>query len=144
MHARIQIENAMVAALQLGVTAMVQAGRIWVYQQDELPIVGVYTNSEADSQDDGTFDAISRELDLVCEVVAQGVDGTTVNQSLNDVAVEIETVLGANRQVLGILDCVPATWTVELNSEAETVTGKAVMEFAVLYRTAIGDPENIT
>ena len=142
-HARQQIQDAMVTALELGVTATVQAGRIWIYQESELPILGVYTNEEADSQDDGSFDAIGRTLELVCEAVAQGVDGNTVNNALNAIAVEVETVLGTQRTVLGILDCVPAAWSVELSSEAETVTGKALMGFEIDYRTAIGAPEVI-
>jgi thiamine biosynthesis protein ThiC len=142
-HARIQIQDALVAAMQLGVTATVNPGRIWIYQESELPIVGVYTASEEDSQDDGTFDAIGRTLDLVCEVVAQGVDGNTVNNALNDVAVEVETVLGVNREIVNVLDVMPESWEVDLSSEAETVTGKAVMTFTVLYRTAIGSPETI-
>jgi hypothetical protein len=142
-HARTQIQDAMVAALQLGVTATVQSGRIWTYQQAELPIVGVYTNEEAQEQDDGTFDVIGRTLELVCEAVAQGADGNAVVDSLNDIAVQVETVLGGERQVLGILDCIPAAWTVELSSEAETVTAKGLMGFEVLYRTAIGAPETI-
>ena len=142
-HARQQILDAAVTVLELGVTATVQSGRVWTLQEGELPIVGVYTNSEELSQDDGTFDAIGRSLELVCEVTAQGVDGATVNSSLNDVAVEIETVLGANRQMLGVLDIVPGAYDVEMSSEAETVTGKGVTTFDVMYRTAIGSPETI-
>ena len=143
-HARTQIQDAMDAALQTDVTlATVTAGRIWVYQQGELPVVGVYTNEEVDSLDEGTFDAIGRELELICEVVAQGVDGNTVDNTLNDIAVQVETALGLEREVLGILDCVPSAWAAELTTEGETVTGKGVMGFNVLYRTAIGSPETI-
>jgi hypothetical protein len=142
-HARTQILDAMVAALQLGVTVTVQSGRIWTYQQNELPIVGVYTNEEAQDQDDGTFDAIGRTLELVVEAVAQGVDGNAVVDSLNVIAAEVETILGGERQVLGILDCIPAAWAVELSSEAETVTAKGLIGFEILYRTAIGAPGTI-
>jgi hypothetical protein len=142
-HARTQIQDAMVIALDAGVTATVQSGRVWTYQQEELPIVGVYANDEEQSVDDGSFDAIGRNLELVCEIVAQAIDGATVNDALNVVATEIETTLGSQRQALGIMDCTPATWTVEVNSEAETVTAKALMGFEVLYRTAIGTPEVI-
>jgi hypothetical protein len=143
-HARIQIQDAMVAALVTDVSlATVKAGRVWVYQSGELPVVGVYTNEEAQSLDDGSFDAIGRELELICEVVAQGVDGNTVDIALNAVAVQIEESLGDERHVLGILDCVPAAWSAEFSTEGETVTGKGVMGFSVLYRTAIGSPETI-
>ena len=143
MHARQQIQDAMVTALQFAATVTVQAGRVWIYQPVELPIVGVYTNEEADSLDEGTFDAIGRELALVCELVAEGTDGDTVNSTLNAMASEVETILGTQRQVLGILDCVPGAYAVEMSSESENVKGKAIMEFTVLYRTAIGSPETI-
>ena len=143
MHARQQIQDAMVTALQFTATVTVQAGRVWIYQPVELPIVGVYTNEEADSQDDGTFDAIGRELALVCEIVAEGTDGNTVDITLNDIASEVETILGAQRQVLGILDCIPTAWAVEMSTESENVKGKAIMEFTVLYRTEIGQPDVI-
>ena len=145
MHARQQIREAMVQALQMDVSlATVNEGRIWAYQQTELPIIGVYTNEEAQSLDEGTFDAIGRELELVCEVVAQGVDGNTVVDTLDAIAVQVEESLGDEREVLGILDCVPAAWSVELSTEGETVTGTALMGFSVLYRTAIGSPETIS
>ena len=145
-HARTQIQDAMVSALGLGVSIPVQAGRVYTLQQPELPLVGVCTNEELMSLNDGdgaSFDAIGRELELICEVVAQGADGVTVNDSLNNVAVEIETTMGDERNVLGIIDCVPSAWSVEMSAEGETVTGKAIMGFNVLYRTAIGSPENI-
>jgi len=143
-HARIEIQDAMVAALQPDVDlATVKAGRVWVYQPGELPVVGVYTNEEAQSLDEGTFDAIGRELELICEVVAQGVDGNTVDIALNAIAAQIETSLGDERHVLGILDCLPAAWSAEMTTEGDTITGKGVMSFSVLYRTAIGSPETI-
>jgi thiamine biosynthesis protein ThiC len=142
-HARQQIQDEAVSLLDVGVTATVQSERVWITQESELPIVGVYTNTEEMSQDDGTFTAIGRTLELVCELVVQGVDGATVNSSLNAIAVEVETVLGANREMLGVLDVVPQAWDVEQNTEGDTVTGKGVMVFEVLYRTAIGAPETI-
>jgi hypothetical protein len=142
-HARTQIKDAMVSALQLGMSVTVQPGRIWTYQESELPIVGVYDGEEAQEQDDGTFDAIGRTLDLSCEIVLQAVDGNTADDALNALAAEIETVLGGERQVLGILDCVPVTWTTEASSEAETVTAKGLIGFEILYRTAIGAPDTI-
>ena len=143
-HARTQIQDEMVAALQVDVNlATVQAGRIWVYQPEELPIVGVYTNNESQSLDDGSFDAIGRELELVCECVAQASDGNSVETILNNIAEQIEQSLGDERNVLGILDCVPAEWVVEMSTEGDTVTGKAGLGFSVLYRTAIGSPETI-
>ena len=142
-HARTQIEDAMLAALQFPGTMTVQAGRVYIYTPEELPIVGLYANEESDSLDDGSFDAIGRELNLVCEVVVQGTSGKIVNDSLNDIAALIETTLGQQRQALGILDCVPNDWDPVLTTEGETVTGKGVLEFNVLYRTAIGSPETI-
>ena len=133
----------MLAALQFPGTMTVQAGRVYIYTQLELPLVGLYTNEETDSLDDGSFDAIGRELNLVCEVVVQGTSGKAVNDSLNDIASLIETTLGQERQSLGILDCVPNSWAADMTTEGETVTGKGVLEFSVLYRTAIGSPETI-
>ena len=142
-HARTQIEVEMLTALQFPGTMTVQAGRVYIYTPQELPIVGLYTNEETQSLDDGSFDAIGRELNLVCEIVAQGTSGQAVNDSLNDIASLIETTLGQERQALGILDCVPSAWAAEITTEGETVTGKGVIEFSVLYQTAIGSPDTI-
>lgn len=147
MHARQQIQDAVVAALQLGLTDTVVAGRIWMVQEFELPLVGVYTNSETDTLDDGGTmgdpGAIYRTLELACEIRVQGVDGVTANNALNDIAAEVETVMGTQRQAVGVLDILPVTWEVTMDTGGETVTGTGLMGFEVLYRTAVGLPETI-
>jgi hypothetical protein len=142
-HARQQIRDAVVTALTGNVSATVVPTRAWIVQTDELPVVLVYTNSEADSLDDpgASFEALSRILELVTEIVVTG--PTTNADQLDDLAAEVETLLGANRELAGVLDMVPESSEVVETTEGEQVISRLVLTFATQYRTAVGSPETI-
>lgn len=144
MHARARIRDAIVLELQ-GIAATVQADRIWILQVDELPLVGVYTDSEAQTLDaeGASFDAIDRVLDVSCDVAVVRDDGAASMNALDVLAGQIETALGANRNLLGIMDIVPAEMEVTQSSEGDQIVSRMVLTFAVMYRTAIGAPEVI-
>jgi len=142
-HARQQIRDAVTAAL-VSVTATVQKQRIWVLQQDELPLVGVYTGTEEDSLDEGaSFGALFRSLEVKIDLAVSGSTGEQSMNALDDLAVEVETDLGINRQMVGILDLMPVSSDVEQSTEGDSVTSRMTLTFEAMYRTVIGFPEII-
>jgi hypothetical protein len=148
MHARQQIRDAAVAALNGNITATVVPERIWILQTDELPLVGVYTQSEANSLDEqgaamGQPTTIYRELELTCDIAVTGATGALSASHLDDLAEEIERELGASRKLAGAMDTVPASWEVEQSQESEQIVSRATLVFTVMYRTAIGAADTL-
>ena len=144
-HARQQIREAVATALttDLAGTATVTEGRTWIQQQPELPHVSVYTVTEESDQDQTSFDALYRELALVCEITVKGVDGNAASDALDVLAESIEQSLGTRRQVIGIQDLYPESWDVTLTSDGDQVNGAASLTYSCQYRTVIGQPDLI-
>jgi hypothetical protein len=143
-HARKQIRDAAVSALS-GITPRVVPHRVWIQQDTELPLVGVYTSDEASSLDEegAAFTALNRITSLVMEIAVSDADGKTGMDALDAIAVEVETALGANRQLAGIMDSFPVSTEVEQSTEGDAVVSRMTLTYLAQYRTAIGDPENI-
>jgi len=142
-HARQQIRDAVTAAL-VSVTATVQKQRIWVLQQDELPLVGVYTSTEEDSLDEGaSFGTLFRSLEVKVDLAVAGSTGEQSLNDLDDLAVEVETDLGADRQLVNIMELLPVSTDVEQTTEGDSVISRMTMTFEAMYRTEIGKPEVI-
>ena len=143
MHARQQIRDAVAAAL-VGVSATLVKQRIWILQQDELPLVGIYTSTEEDSLDDGaSFNALLRSLEVKVDLAVTGSTGEQSLNALDDLAVEVEVGLGADREMVGIMDMVPLSTDVEQTTEGDSVISRMTMTFEAMYRTEIGSPETI-
>lgn len=84
---------------------------------------------------------LTRELDLVIEVVAQV--NVTLDDDLDTIAVEIETALGANPALgfSGPVDSWLKSTQVALRKDGEKETGGLVMTYGVMYRTTQSNPE---
>ena len=147
-HARQQIREAVVTVLQaFPVLATVQDTRIWIVQQAELPLVGVYTSTEAITFDEGATmgetDALMRELEVVLDIAVSSSSGQASMNALDDLAAECEEALGVDRNMLGIMDITPAAVDVEQSTEGDSVISRMQFGFICLYRTAVGFPQVI-
>ena len=148
-HARQQIRDQIVSVLNAyPVSATVVPTRAWIVQPTELPMIGVYTSDEESSLDEGasmdSSGTLLRILNVVLDITVQGVDGQTGMIALDNLAEECETALGAARDILGIMDLLPATMETDQATEGETITSKMTLSFICMYRTAVGSPELIT
>ncbi len=144
MHARQQIRDAVVTALtgNVGVGVSVIGSRTWILQTDELPLVGVYTASEASTVEDELAamgaPTLARTLELVCEVAVIGVDGEASANQLDDISELIEDEMAGNRNIVGVVDILPVSNEVEQLQEGDRIISRGLITFDCLYRTAVG------
>lgn len=141
-HMRKTIRDAVVTLLT-GLTstgARVYPSRLYPYDPAEAGGAGlmVYTVSESSLLEGRT---LTRELDLVIEVVAQ-VNGT-LDDDLDTIAVEVETAMGDDPALgfNGPVDSYLKSTQVALRKDGEKETGGLVMTYGVMYRTTQDNPE---
>jgi hypothetical protein len=141
-HLRKSIRDAVVTILT-GLTttgARVYPSRLYPYDPAEAggPGLMVYTVSESSELEGRT---LTRELDLVIEVVAQVND--TLDDTLDTIAVEIETAMGTDPRLgfTGPVDSWLKSTQFAFRKDGEKETGGLVMTYGVYYRTTQANPE---
>ncbi len=141
-HMRKTIRDAVVTLLT-GLTTTgtrVYPSRLYPYDPANSGGAGlmVYTVSESSFLEGRT---LTRELDLVIEVVAQVND--TLDDTLDTIAVEVETAMGANPSLglTGPIDSFLKSTQLALRKDGEKETGGLVMTYGVMYRTTQSNPE---
>lgn len=144
-HVRQQIREA-AATLVTGLTttgANVFQSRVYNLQESQLPALLVYTSQEAIELADGTLDAPQRILSLVIEGKAQAT--ANVEDTLDDIAKEVEIALGADITVGGLAHGNDLTNTLkQVTAEGDQPIGSVQLTYDVKYRTPFGDPETVT
>jgi len=148
-HARQQIRDEIVNILTVyPVSATVVPSRIWIVQPAELPMIGVYTNAEEVSLDDGASMGgpgdLARGLTVSFDVVVQTSTGSPGADLLDTLAEEIEEALGTERQLLGVMDLLPASMDIEQTMEGDNITSRMTLNYLCIYRTEVGLPQVIT
>lgn len=136
IHQRQVIRQA-VASLLMGKTAAgqaVYATREVPWRRIELPGIAVYTYDEA-SEWDTLQGAYRRTVTLA--VVAVLERSQDIDNALDAIALEIETVLGADPTLGGVAFGSLLTEThIEVNTEQETPVGAVRLVYDVEYRTS--------
>ena len=135
-HVRKQIRDQAVTDLT-GLTttgANVFPGRLYPIQDSELPGLLVYTNDEVSEIDNMTRPrGLERSLELIVEGLAAGT--TTVEDTLDTIAKEVEAALG-NSTLGGLVkDLFLIGSVVEVSGEGKKQTGAIKMTWNAFYRT---------
>lgn len=141
-HQRQLIRDAVVTALtdSTAAGANVEASRQVSLRTDTLPFIAVYTPSEtADDQS-----TAPRELQRTLQVVVQGhvraTTGTTVAVAMDDLSLEIETAMHADRFFAGVaLDSTLTGTELELGEEGDRETGICRLTYQFDYSTLAPD-----
>lgn len=132
LHERQVIRDAVVEAL-LGSTAAgasVFAAKVTPWLRVQLPAISVYTTEEA--ADPKTWRGDSRRhLSVVVALVDSLTDG--VADSLDALALEVETILMANRTLGGAHDVEYQGASISFDPNAERPVGSLEMTFDVTY-----------
>lgn len=142
-HARTQIRDAVVTAVTglTTTTTNVYSGR--VYPFDTLPCLAVYANEEAIDEEGGVMGAVdSRALTITIEGRARV--ATSVDDTLDTISKEIETAIGTDSTLGGLVECARLQATsLTLDGEAEQETGLIQLIYLIYYRVSLTDPETI-
>lgn len=144
-HPRKVIRDAVVLALT-GLTqtgSNVHATRTQPLEAAQLPALCVYTLDESSELDVLSPRKMMRNLTLVIEAVAQVND--TLDDTLDQICLEVETQLGTNFTLGGLVkDCRLVSTKITARGTGEKDTGSAVMSFDILYRTLAADASLIS
>jgi len=144
MHVRQSIREAVVTAVT-GLTTTgsnVFATRVRPVSATNLPCLLVYATDEVISLENGTLDAPMRTITVrVSGAVEANFD---IDDTLDDIAEEVETALGADitRGGYAISTDLLST-TLELEGEAEKQVGTIHLDYLISYRTPFGDPSTV-
>ena len=149
MHARQQIREAVATAIT-GLTsgAPVYQSRVYPAEKQALPALLVYTTSEdvdLDSMLLGDHRAL-RELTVRVECLSRLATG--MDDQLDELCAEVETALTASIDDKATPGAVGplvklgelAATEIELSDQAENPTGRAVMDWQLVYRVSSADP----
>jgi len=146
-HVREQIRNA-AATLVTGLTttgSKVHTSRKAPLfdKSAELPCLCVYTGDEEIDEEKGRHAGLAyRYLEL--KITGYAEDSETLDDTLDDIAVEVETAVMASRRLgIGVIDTFLINSEKEETVEAEKALGKIDLIFKVTYLTAIGTPGTI-
>lgn len=149
MHARTQIRNAVVAALDGaidGVGSNVFNAPAIALDEDQQPALAVYTNEETRLESDSGRDyASSQRRRLVVSVQVYVKHNNEAAERLDAIAAQVETVLYSDPVLPNLvtdLEYEGTTITQENQADMEMVA--AVLTFSVDYFVDEDDPETIT
>jgi hypothetical protein len=142
-HVRKQIRDAVATTVTgLATTgANVYKGRFYPINGGKLPALCVYTTSEQSVVNVfGSGRGTDRELQLVVEVYARS--KTTVEDTLDQIAVEVEEAIAADTDIGGLAkDIVYSSMEVDADADPEQTVAVARLIYAVTYRVAETDVE---
>lgn len=145
MHARQLIREAVeLAVTGLATTSTrVFPSKVYNLQESQLPALQVISAAESIELDEGTLDAPARLFDVVVKGTAQAT--SNVDNTLDDIAEEVETALGADITLGGLshgLDLVATDF--DYSGEGDQPIGNIELTYRVAYRTPFGDPTTVT
>ena len=143
-HHRKVIRDAVVTALTgLATTgSSVYPTRTYPLDEAKLPALCVYTISEDSAVDSMKVSTrgLRRSLELAVEGIA--VNNGALDEALDQIALEVETAIGADPTFAGkCYDCTLSQTRISVRGgESQKEIGSVVMTFAVTYRTKASDP----
>lgn len=142
-HVRTQIRNA-IATTVTGLTTTgtrVFKGRFHPISGDKLPALCVYTTSETSATNVmGSSRGTDRDLGLVVEAYARS--KTIVEDTIDQIAVEVEEAIAADTNVGGLAkDIVYTGFEFDADADPEQTVAVARLLYTVTYRVAEDDVE---
>lgn len=145
-HVRQQIREA-IASLLTGLAstgANVYQSRLIPLQADELPALLISTNAERiDALGIGVNPLLERELTITVTAVAKV--STNLDDALDGMIKEVEQAINASESAntLGglVKSILLSDIDIEMNAEAETPTGQAILTFNTQYYTQAATPD---
>ncbi|MDP3322645.1 MAG: hypothetical protein Q8S71_03760 [Hydrogenophaga sp.] len=145
-HVRQQIREAIATALTgLATTGnRVFQSRITPLQDDELPALLVSTNSEKVDALSVSFNSIlERELAVLVTVVAKATDNLddALDMSIKEVEAALNATVEANTLNGLVKEIVLTDIDIEMNADAETPTGQALLTLKASYYTQANTPD---
>jgi len=145
-HARQQIRDAVVEAVTYLDTTKRNVFRTRVYPIDRqsLPGICVYTSSESiEPNTIGGLKSVSaylRTLSVSIEAYAKA--STNLDNTLDGIAVEIETAMAQDSTLNGLVEDVVLTSTEIdiMGGDSEQPVGVLRLSYDIIYRTTLADP----
>lgn len=145
-HLRKQIRDAVAAA----VTSLTTTGtrvfpsRDFELQLTDLPCLRVFLNNEnatLESIASGAGSILARRAELVVEGVAQANFDGTLDDTLDQIALEVEKAISTNQSAGGAKTITLNRVELTMEGEAESERGVVRMTFDALYYSTIGAPD---
>ena len=145
MHVRQQIRSAIITQVTgLTTTALnVFEHRVHPLAEDDLPALVVSTTSEGSSM--ATIGGMGTVASLQCNL-AISIEGyvkatSSVAQTLDTIAEEIEIALGDDETLGGLVESIELSGTtIEITAEGDQPVGVVKLDYDVVYRTTTGNP----
>ena len=141
-HHRETVRDAIVAAVTSLTTtgARVYRSRVYPLASGKLPGLVVYCRSETSEPE--LVIGIPRRLVRVAQFVVEGYARATtdVDETLDDIAEQVETALGGSQLGGAARDCTLASTEIDFADGGDQPLGIIRMTFAVTYRTAENAP----
>jgi hypothetical protein len=142
MHVRGQVREAVRTAIS-GNGVVAECSRSFSVDESQMPRYLVYTNRDLIDDSMSTNQGHMRILTLVVEAVTLCTP-SNVDAVLEAHCVYLENTLNWSR-LGGIVTSVSLKGTdIDLNTDADSIYGKAVMTFEIQYRNQIGNSEVLT
>lgn len=132
-HLRQQIREHVVALLDTTAVPAV-ASRVYPIQRHQLPIICIYTLTEASEQD--TLDpSLIRDLQLAIDIYARNNEGAP-DDILDGLAEQVETLMKADIRLNRLaVNSFLAETAIGFAGEGEQANGLARLRYTVRYRT---------
>lgn len=112
--------------------------RVYPNEQSKLPLLNIYSLSEASELD--ATGGLLRTMDLVVEGFAQA--NSNIENTMDTIAKEVEEALGADHTLNGTCTTHSLSSTeISLNNEGNLPLGVVRLVFSVIYRTSQTDVE---
>lgn len=141
-HQRENVRDAIVSAVTSLTTtgSRVYRSRIYPLASDKLPGLVVYCRSETSEPE--LVVGIPRKLVRVAQFVVEGYARATadVDETLDDIAAEVETAIGGSQLSNAVRDCTLTNTDIDFADGGDVPLGIIRMTFAVTYRTVENAP----
>jgi hypothetical protein len=145
-HVREQIRDAVVSAVTyLDLTARrVFRTRVYPMDRESLPGLCVYTSSESiEPNTIGGLKSVSAYLrTLSVNIEAYAKASVDLDNTLDDIAVEVETAMAEDSTLNGLVEDVILTSTEIdiMGGDSEQPVGVLRLSYDIIYRTTLADP----
>lgn len=143
-HVRTQIRNQAVTELLAGTTAFgssIFSTRLYNFRNSNLPACNVYAgeeSAEVATMGPGNSRIISRTLELLVDCY---LEDSALDDGLDDLAVEVEKVLGATTFNRLAFDVSLINTSFDMDSNGEKPVGICTLSWQVKYHVVESDPE---
>jgi hypothetical protein len=141
-HHREAIRDAVVTACTgLATTSTrVYRSRVYPIASHLLPALLIYANGETSERE--VIIGVATKLIRRCEIVVEGFARATadVDETLDDIAAEVETAIGGSQLSGNARDCTLTGTEIEIVDGGDQPLGVVRLTFAVTYRTAENNP----